>query len=219
LSRRFFKLFPEERPAGAAEGNLNEVGKTVAWLPRPELLPESSQKALQDLFSTDTSQLTRQLSNRLNSAQFDNSLSQPARREINRALSRIQQHQGVSRRAFRFGMDAATLAAPAIAALELSHMGVNSMLIYLAAMNLSARPFHMVSERLRDGFLKRRLNEWYHRMQYATTMDFIGKSVTQDLQQSLVSETEAKSQLEAIQKAQRALKFLNPDYRVIDFQD
>jgi hypothetical protein len=237
LSRKFFETFPEERIASGGE-TASEASSSggrgrmrTARLPRAALLPPPAQEALRHLFDADTAKLTKELGARLDAAQFDNSLSEASQRQIYRALARIQQSRGLGNRGTVAALDLMTLGAPAAASYMLAHHDINATLIYLAAINLTARPFHKLSEVMNDRFLQRRLNEWFHALQYRTTTAFFEESVTSELMQALrppeegqepspaspraISDQEAL----ALQQIQGALKFLNPEYKVINFTE
>lgn len=207
FAKKFYKIFPEERPKVLSEKDIRDASIRIP-LPRKALLAPYALEAFDKLLNTNTEVLTRELSVKLDSAQFDPNLSMASRKEIYLALEGIHQNQSPLSRSRNALFDTLALAAPAGVTYAMAIHGINNTLLYLAAINLASRPFYMWNVASQERFLRRRLSSWFFNIQYEITNQFFETNVTHELTRSLNAPHAAQDR--ALDEVQRALRYLNP---------
>lgn len=205
FAKKFYQTFPEERPKVLSEKDIRDASIRIP-LPRKTLLAPYALEAFDKLLNTNTEVLTRELSVKLDSAQFDPNLSLASRKEIYLALEGIHQNQSPLSRARNALFDTLALAAPAGATYAMAIHGINNTLLYLAAINLASRPFYMWNVASQERFLRRRLSSWFFNIQYEITNQFFETNVTHELTRSLNAPHAAQDR--ALDEVQRALRYL-----------
>lgn len=200
---RFARLYPEF----AAQSRIAPSGVVRENLPDPSMLPPRVRAALNKLLNADSDELRARLGRAVNEAQF----AQLTGAQIGETLRSILGRRPQGRRVGTRALQALTLAVPIGTLVGLYEYGSVNFWVSLLLANLSARPFHYMSNVNLNAYLKQRLNEWFHSLQKRVTVDFLNSTVTADLKAELTRPD--PDLVMAIERAQQALKVLNPGYK------